>query len=167
MSELINPGAGAYVYPFWVLTGSEACEPLERYRCLWNSCNRLFTKFFANVFENDKKAQIRISDVIPVIRVFDEFAETGILDRMIRAAVKVMAQLMDPKQQSKFPISNVWDVGDRIESDINHWYHINVIFQGRRYWYKRFYDMLSAEGELPPDELPLPVRVAAGIALPN
>ncbi|KFX99209.1 hypothetical protein O988_03970 [Pseudogymnoascus sp. VKM F-3808] len=159
--------AGAYVYPFWVLTGSEACEPLERYRCLWNSCNRLFTKFFANVFENDKKAQIGISDVIPVIRVFDEFAETGILDRMIRAAVKVMAQLMDPKQQSKFPISNVWDVGDRIESDINHWYHINVIFQGRRYWYKRFYDMLPAEGELPPDELPLPVRVAAGIALPN
>lgn len=97
-----------------------------------------------------------------LIGLFDEFAETGILTRMIHAAMKAMNQLMDPKQRSKFPISNIWDVGNRLEEDIDHWFDIHLIFQSRRAWYKRYCGMLSEQG------LPLPLSTSSipEIAMP-
>lgn len=97
------------------------------------------------------------------IRLFDEFAETGILMRMIHAALKVMTQLIDPKQKSKFPISNLWDVGNRVELDIDHWFNLNIIFHGRRNWYKRFFGMISVQGE----PLEIPMSAAIAMRFPN
>ncbi|OBT64630.1 hypothetical protein VE03_06317 [Pseudogymnoascus sp. 23342-1-I1] len=151
----------AYVHQFWVLIpGNETCEPLERYRCIWNACNRQFTRFFETVFKGEKSMEVGVPAMLHFIRLFDEFAETGILTIMIHAAMKVINQLMDPKQKSKFPISNIWDVGNEVEGDINHWFNINIIFQTRRIWYKRYFGMLSDQGMPLPHSLP-------GLGLPN
>ena len=135
MFALTDPVESAYVYPFWVLDGATVCEPLERYRCLWNAGNRLYTRFFAKVFKDEKKMMIGIPEMMHFIRLFDGFAETGILMRMIDAAMKIFTALMDPKQKHKFPITNIWDVGSKVEEDINHWFNMNIIFQGRRNWF--------------------------------
>lgn len=97
------------------------------------------------------------------VRLFDGFAETGILKRMIEAAMKVFNQLMDPKQKHKFPISNLWDVGNRVEKDINHWFNMHVVFQARRTWYKRYFGRISATGE----PISVPIGARPGRGLPN
>ncbi|KFY12124.1 hypothetical protein V492_04065 [Pseudogymnoascus sp. VKM F-4246] len=139
-----------YVHPFWVLTGFETCEPLERYRCLWNAGNRLLTKFFEKISEEEKTMQIGIASMMHFVDLFDRFAETGTMDRMIRAAMRLLTQTLDPKQKSKFPLANLWDVGFHVEENIRHWFQVNLIFQGRRIWYKRYFGMISADGHVLP-----------------
>jgi hypothetical protein len=142
---------------FWVFTVPTACEPLERYRCLWNSGIRLYTKFFETIFKEEKTMVAGIQGMTFFIELFEGFAKTGILQRMIHASMKIMNQLMDPKQKSKFPIRNLWDVGNQVEKNINHWFNINVIFQTRMTWYKRFFGLISAHG----DTLPIPLSLIA------
>ncbi|ELR02934.1 hypothetical protein GMDG_01155 [Pseudogymnoascus destructans 20631-21] len=156
--------ASAYMTPFWVLTVPTACEPLERYRCLWNAGIRLYTKFFETIFKEEKTLQVGMPGMLHFIGLFEGFAKTGILQRMIHASMSIMTQLMDPKQKSKFPIKNLWDVGNRVEENINHWFNINVIFHTRMVWYKRFFGLLSVHG----DALPIPLSmIAPSRALPN
>lgn len=108
--------------------------------------------------------ELELPTVQYLMRLFDEFAEAGILQMMIRAAMKVFTQLMDPNQRSKFLIRNLSDLGDMVEENIHHWFNINIIFQARRNWLKTYFGIFPVPGYTFP---PIPFQTVAEIGLPN
>lgn len=130
----------------WILSGPTPCEPLEKYRCLWNSGNRIFTRFYESVFREEKRSSVDLAGLKRFMEMFDNFSQLNVLRMMIEATMKATTDLMDPELESMSSVMNKSDVGNRIDANAEHWYDINVIFQARRVWYKKMHEAMSVSG---------------------